>query len=175
MTTSRCSPVAAAGWRVDRGGTGGEGETGGETGGGGAPGDPVLAVVRVDPAEPVFAGHYPGFPIFPGVCVVECVHRTALAAPPPSPPPEGSPLPSPSPEGAPLPGAPLSGAPPAGLVLAAVESTRFLSPVFPHDELTIKLTWSPEGPQWRCAAEVRSARGRVAQVRLRYRTGGDWS
>lgn len=147
MTTSRCSPVAAAGWRVDRGGTGGEGETGG----GGAPGgDPVLAVVRVDPAEPVFAGHYPGFPIFPGVCVVECVHRTALAAPPPSP-------------------------PPAGLVLAAVESTRFLSPVFPHDELTIKLTWSPEGPQWRCAAEVRSARGRVAQVRLRYRTGGDWS
>lgn len=146
MTAGACSPVAAAGWRVDSGGA--------------VPvGDPVLAVVRVDPAEPVFAGHYPGFPIFPGVCVVECVHRTALAAPPTAPPT----------------GSPPAGSSPAGLVLAAVESTRFLSPVFPHDELTIRLTWSPDGPQWRCTADVRSLRGRVAQVRLRYRGGGDRS
>lgn len=31
-----------------------------------------------DPDEAFFAGHYPGFPIFPGVCVIECVRRSAL-------------------------------------------------------------------------------------------------
>ena len=43
---------------------------------------PARAEVRIDPSEPVFAGHYPDFPIFPGVCVVECVHRSALATAP---------------------------------------------------------------------------------------------
>ena len=37
------------------------------------------AQVTVDPAEPVLAGHYPGFPIFPGVCLVEQVRLAALA------------------------------------------------------------------------------------------------
>jgi 3-hydroxyacyl-[acyl-carrier-protein] dehydratase len=30
--------------------------------------------VYVDPDDPVFAGHYPGFPILPGLFVVEHVH-----------------------------------------------------------------------------------------------------
>ncbi|HEX6339698.1 hypothetical protein [Umezawaea sp.] len=30
--------------------------------------------VFVDPDDPVFAGHYPGFPILPGLFVVEHVH-----------------------------------------------------------------------------------------------------
>jgi 3-hydroxyacyl-[acyl-carrier-protein] dehydratase len=34
----------------------------------------VSATVQVDPADPVFAGHYPGFPILPGLFVVEHVH-----------------------------------------------------------------------------------------------------
>ncbi|MER6808862.1 hypothetical protein ABT299_06255 [Spirillospora sp. NPDC000708] len=38
------------------------------------------ASVTVDPAETVFAGHYPGQPILPGVCVVEYV-RLATAPP----------------------------------------------------------------------------------------------
>ncbi|MEV0677501.1 hypothetical protein AB0I60_13365 [Actinosynnema sp. NPDC050436] len=37
----------------------------------------VSALVHVDPADPVFAGHYPGFPILPGLFVVEHV-RAAL-------------------------------------------------------------------------------------------------
>jgi 3-hydroxyacyl-[acyl-carrier-protein] dehydratase len=32
----------------------------------------------VDPAEPVFAGHFPEFPVFPGVCVLECVRLAAI-------------------------------------------------------------------------------------------------
>ncbi|GAB3898675.1 hypothetical protein GCM10029964_083530 [Kibdelosporangium lantanae] len=34
---------------------------------------------RIGPDEPVFAGHYPGLPILPGVAVIECV-RAALVA-----------------------------------------------------------------------------------------------
>ena len=101
----------------------------------------VVTSVLISPQEQVFAGHYPGFPIFPGVCVVECVLRSARLAP----------------------------AVP-GLRLAAVESTRFQTPVFPGDTLTIELGWSPDRPAWRCRAEVRTARGLSAQVRLRYET-----
>ena len=36
-----------------------------------------MSTVRVDPADPVFAGHYPGFPIMPGLFVLDHV-RAAL-------------------------------------------------------------------------------------------------
>ena len=104
----------------------------------------VVTSVLVSPQEPVFAGHYPGFPIFPGVCIVECVLRSARLAPPRP-----------------------------GLRLAAVESTRFRTPVFPGDTLTIELAWSPDGPAWRCRAGVRTVRGLSAQVRLRFDAGED--
>jgi 3-hydroxymyristoyl/3-hydroxydecanoyl-(acyl carrier protein) dehydratase len=94
--------------------------------------------VPVRPVEPVFSGHYPGFPVLPGVCVIEWVHRAARAA---------------------LPGEP---------VLVEVEQARFLGPVFPGDELTVELTRSPDGERWRCAADVSTAAGRVARVRLSY-------
>lgn len=106
-----------------------------------ADGQRALTVVTVAEDEPILAGHYPGFPIFPGVCVVECVHRSALAAPP-------------------------AGA--GALRLAEVRSTRFISPVFPGDELSTTLTWQSAGQEgWLCTAHVDTARGRVAQVRLR--------
>jgi 3-hydroxyacyl-[acyl-carrier-protein] dehydratase len=105
-----------------------------------APGLAVTTVV-IDVGQQVFSGHYPGFPIFPGVCVVECVHQGALAAPP------------------------FTG---AEIGLAAVESTRFQSPVFPGDIVTSELEWSAAGAAWQCQAQVHTARGRVAQVRLRY-------
>ncbi|MEV6958254.1 hypothetical protein AB0M97_03420 [Streptomyces sp. NPDC051207] len=98
--------------------------------------------VPVTEHEPVFAGHYPDFPIFPGVCVLECVRRAAESAPPPE----------------------------AGeLRFAAVESTRFLSAVHPGDELAIDVTWSRRAEGWRCSAKVATARGRAATVRLSYR------
>lgn len=104
------------------------------------PGRAVTAVA-VDAGQPVFPGHYPGFPIFPGVCLVECVHLGAQAAPP------------------------VAG---ARIVLVAVESTRFQSPVFPGDTVTSELAWSADGDAWLCRAQARTERGRAAQVRLRY-------
>ena len=98
--------------------------------------------VAITDSEPVFAGHYPHFPIFPGVCVMECVRRAAETAPPPG---------------------------TGELRLAAVESTRFLAAVHPGDELTVDVTWSPRGDAWRCAAKVATDRGPAASVRLRYR------
>jgi 3-hydroxyacyl-[acyl-carrier-protein] dehydratase len=104
-------------------------------------GDSAVTSVQISPQEQVFAGHYPSFPIFPGICIVECVLRSARLAP---------------------------AAP--GLRLAAVESTRFQDPVFPGDILMIELTWSRHGEAWRCRSEARTARGRSAQVRLRFDT-----
>ncbi|MFI8438020.1 3-hydroxyacyl-ACP dehydratase FabZ family protein [Streptomyces sp. NPDC079020] len=98
--------------------------------------------VAITGDEPVFAGHYPHFPIFPGVCVLECVRDAARSAMPPG----------------------------AGeLRLAVVESARFLSSVHPGDVLEIELTWVPYGDDWRCDAKAATARGRAATVRCRYR------
>lgn len=101
----------------------------------------AAVTVPIGAQEPVFPGHYPGFPIFPGVCVIECVHLSGLEAPPPG---------------------------VAGLELAAVETARFLSPVFPDDELDVRLRWSGGSGAWTCAAEVATDRGPAARVRLRF-------
>ncbi|WP_431774997.1 3-hydroxyacyl-ACP dehydratase FabZ family protein [Streptomyces cucumeris] len=97
--------------------------------------------VPVGPGERVFPGHYPGFSIFPGVCVVEHVHLSALAAPP---------------------------EPGRVLRLEAIESTRFLSPVFPGDALEVELTWEHKEGRWRCKGVASTGRGRAAAVRLRF-------
>ena len=104
-------------------------------------GETVTAAVPIRATEPVFAGHYPGFPVLPGVCVVECVHRAALAT-----------LPEPA------------------LVLTAVDSARFLGPVRPGDDLSVALDWSADGDAWCCRARAGTAGGRTATIRLRYRT-----
>lgn len=109
------------------------------------PAGTVTASVTVDPAEIVLAGHYPGLAIFPGVCVVECVHRAARQVPP-----QGT----------------------VAVELVAIDRARFLAPAFPGDRLDIELTWSADGDQWRCRAQVRGPRGPVAQVRLRYGAAG---
>lgn len=101
------------------------------------------AVIPISAAEPVFAGHYPDFPIFPGVCVVECAHLAALATAPPA----------------------------AGpLRLETLESARFLGAVFPGDELTVEMTWKAREHGWSCSAVLRTERAVAAKVRLRYLT-----
>ncbi|WP_309238692.1 3-hydroxyacyl-ACP dehydratase FabZ family protein [Actinoplanes aureus] len=109
----------------------------------GAGGDEFTSVVAatIDPSEPVFAGHYPDFPIFPGVCVVECVHRGAVVT---------------VPDG-------------ARLELAALESVRFTAAVHPGDDIEMSMRWRRSGVFWICDGRVRGPRATVAQVRLRYR------
>jgi len=100
--------------------------------------------VVIDAEEPVFAGHYPDFPILPGVCVLECVRTAAETSVPPD----------------------------AGRVrLASVESGRFLAAVHPGDVLDIELVWEPRGADWRCTAKVATGRGPATTARLRYRHG----
>ncbi|WUT00003.1 hypothetical protein OHA46_26425 [Streptomyces sp. NBC_00708] len=93
--------------------------------------------------ETVLPGHYPGFPIFPGVCLVECAHLGALATAPGD---------------------------AKDAELAAVESTRFTGPVFPGDRVEIAMGWkrTPAG-EWQCRAKLTTDRGDAATVRLRYR------
>lgn len=44
--------------------------------------DEVVARVRPDPGDPVFAGHYPGFPLLPGVHIFEFVDLTVRTTEP---------------------------------------------------------------------------------------------
>jgi 3-hydroxyacyl-[acyl-carrier-protein] dehydratase len=125
----------------------------------------IVTTAFVDPAAAIFAGHYPGFPIFPGVCLIECAHRSVVAA--------GS---------------------RAGLrpVLTAVRATRFLSPVFPGQEVSAHVTLTrlnehpagehpagehragehPADGRWEAKATVSAGERRVASVRLEYALGG---
>jgi 3-hydroxyacyl-[acyl-carrier-protein] dehydratase len=112
--------------------------------------EPALVRFTITADEPVLAGHYAGFPIFPGVCLVECVHQAVLAV-------GGVPR-QPDQQGQ-------HGQP------AAIESTRFLSPVFPGDEVTVELQSRQGKRGLLCAGTVRSPRGEAARVRLRYADG----
>ncbi|EHM29015.1 MULTISPECIES: 3-hydroxyacyl-ACP dehydratase FabZ family protein [Streptomyces] len=107
----------------------------------------TTARAHIAATEPVFAGHYPHFAIFPGVCVLDCVHRAAT---------EG--------EGAPAPAD-----------LAAVASARFSGAVLPGDTLDITLRWRRTEHGLRCDATTATRRGKSATVRLNYRIPGGTS
>jgi 3-hydroxyacyl-[acyl-carrier-protein] dehydratase len=70
----------------------------------------------IDPNLPFFQGHFPDYPIFPGVLHIEAVAQTLGLL-------------------VKTPGLPL---------LARVEQARFLQPLFPGDHITIKATLENE-------------------------------
>jgi len=82
------------------------------------PGVRCVAVKLVDPADPIFAGHFPAKPILPGVLLIEAVAQTA-----------GVMLGSAAPQAANSGGVAL---------LAAVNCFKFLKPVTPGQELRIE-------------------------------------
>ena len=96
----------------------------------------VLITLRVpvDAASEVLVGHYPGFPIMPGVLVLDCL-RQALDS--------------------------VFG---SGLRPAVVERIRFLSPLLPGDELglTIAVAGDPWSGPLAVRAQGRRADGRLA-------------
>ncbi|MEU6560471.1 hypothetical protein [Nocardia nova] len=108
--------------------------------------DEFRAGWTVDPGEAIFRGHYPGFLIFPGVCLVESVHRVAVAH-------------------AAGHGVPMS--------LREIEHARFLRPVFPGHRIIVAGRTTVEDGDIRCVATIASAGGDdeprpAARVRLRY-------
>jgi 3-hydroxyacyl-[acyl-carrier-protein] dehydratase len=114
--------------------------------------DKLSATIEIEPSEPVLEGHFPGFAIFPGVCLVECAHRTALLA------------------------LAECGAPGTRTRLAACETVRFLHPVYPGDRILVEVSVLPLDEGWRCRTRVlvypRGAAGEpveAATAKLRYR------
>lgn len=76
-------------------------------------GERCVAVLHVDPENPIFGGHFPGRPILPGVLIIEAVAQTA--------------------------GVMLGAAGPAErALLAAVNRFKFLRPVVPGECLHIE-------------------------------------
>jgi len=84
------------------------------------PGVRCVAVKFVDPADPIFAGHFPAKPILPGVLLIEAVAQTA-----------GVMLGSATARGTDQTGGQLA-------LLAAVNRFKFLKPVTPGQELRIE-------------------------------------
>ncbi|HTJ70660.1 MAG TPA: hypothetical protein VL551_24185 [Actinospica sp.] len=105
----------------------------------------ITTAAYVDPAAPLLAGHYPGFPIFPGVCLIECAHRSVLSA------------------------GRLLGLSPA---LDGVRSARFSSPVLPGDEVTTEVELTTTAGRWQAKANATVGGRRVATVRLEYALPG---
>jgi 3-hydroxyacyl-[acyl-carrier-protein] dehydratase len=102
------------------------------------PGARCIAVKLVDPAEPCFAGHFPGDAILPGVLIIEAAAQTA-----------GVMLAS------------MAAGPEGERRLAAVNRFKFLEPVRPGAEMRIETkTLASLGPMTSVEATV-SVAGRV--------------
>jgi beta-hydroxyacyl-ACP dehydratase FabZ len=103
------------------------------------PGVRCVAVKRIDAAEPLFAGHFPGHPILPGVLMIEAVAQTA-----------GVMLGSATPEGA------------TGVaLLAAVNRFKFLAPVTPGQEIRIETTKLTAAGRMTCVAGTVTVDGKI--------------
>jgi 3-hydroxyacyl-[acyl-carrier-protein] dehydratase len=83
------------------------------------PGVRCVAVKFVDPANPIFAGHFPAKPMLPGVLLIEAVAQTA-----------GVMLASAAPQAA--------DKPDGVALLGAVNRFKFLKPVTPGQEMRIE-------------------------------------
>jgi len=119
---------------------------------------PLIAldrVLRCDPSgivtqkevvadEPFFAGHFPGYPIYPGVFLMEAVHQAATYY-----------------------GRVFLGR----VTLREVRSARFLVPVFPGDvlEADCRTEVLPAGGGLKVEARCRCGTRTVAEVKLLYR------
>lgn len=103
----------------------------------------ITTRLRVDADEACFAGHYPGFPIMPGVLLIDTVHRSvqryAIEC-------DTGPV-----------------------ELAEVRSVRFVAPVFPGDEVTAECTVRRTDDTLAVNARCATGHGPAASVRLRYR------
>ncbi len=80
--------------------------------------EPSAAVIRILPESPVYAAHFPGYPITPGVCLVQMGLELLSKV-------KGC-----SPE------------------LLASKGIKFLSPVLPGPDVQLRYVFSGEGQVW---------------------------
>jgi 3-hydroxyacyl-[acyl-carrier-protein] dehydratase len=98
----------------------------------------VVARKRVQAGDPYMPGHFPGFPVYPGVFVIESVRQAAMIA--------------------------IARHRDAFADLSALRSARFYHPAVPPDDLEIDAHVTPAGEGWRLEATCASAGTRVATV-----------
>ncbi|MBC2875729.1 MULTISPECIES: 3-hydroxyacyl-ACP dehydratase FabZ family protein [Streptomyces] len=102
----------------------------------------IKTEVLVPPTAPVFAGHYPGFPIMPGVFALDAVHRAVLRH-----------------------AEEVDG---VRTEQREISSVRFASPVFPGDVLSVECVITRGEGARVVRAVCRTGRGKTATLRLRY-------
>jgi len=107
------------------------------------PGVRCVAVKFVDPASPIFSGHFPARPILPGVLLIEAVAQTAGVM-------LGSGTTQAGDKG-----------PGTMALLAAVNRFKFLKPVTPGQELRVETTKLTEAGQLVCIAGTVHAAGEM--------------
>ena len=101
------------------------------------PGVRCVAVKFVDPANPIFAGHFPAKPILPGVLLIEAVAQTAGVM-------MGSAAPQITDRG------PADKSREGVALLAAVNRFKFLKPVTPGQTLRVETKKLTEALQMAC-------------------------
>ncbi|MBT2491904.1 hypothetical protein J7E96_25915 [Streptomyces sp. ISL-96] len=101
----------------------------------------VAFSVAAASADPAVAGHYPGFPVLPGLFLVEAVDHAVRQWAPPGRIPE----------------------------LAGMDRCRFHQPVHPGDRVFAEAAVSRDGDGLVVRGSVATNRGRAADLRLRYR------
>lgn len=97
--------------------------------------------------DPVLAGHYPGFPVLPGVFLIEAADRTVR---------QWARTHAPA-------------ADDEDVELVAMERCRFHRPVFPGDRVLSDVSLVDNAAGLLFKAAVATNRGKVAELRLRYR------
>ena len=115
---------------------------------------PTGALGAFDAPEdgPVMAGHYPGFPVLPGVFLIEAADRTVRQWV------RDNPVAEPS-----------GKVVPTGKVeLVAMDRCRFHRPVFPGDRVLADVTVADNAAKLLFKAAIATNRGKVADIRLRY-------